>query len=163
MFGFEKPTFKNTGNRLQILCNRLHKFKNILSQVVTLEIWNLTLKNIGNWLHGHGNRLLLCKIVIKLFGLLVINYYLMVIDYQRVKTLIKRFFFEKFFWTNCAIQSFLWKNLFILILMLFLKFLHILSLFLNLYLNLDSWLNDSLILETCLNLDFWLESLASSK
>jgi len=146
-----------------MLYNRLHKFENVLSQVVTLEIWNPTFKNIGNRLHEHGNWLLLCKIVIKLFGLLVIDYCLMVIDYQRVKTLVKRFFFEKLFWTNCAIQSFLWKILFILILMLFLKFLHILSLLLNLYLNLDSLLNDSLILDTCLSLDSWLKSLASSK
>jgi len=120
-----------------MLCNRLHKFENVLSQVVTLEIWNQTFKNIGNRLHAHGNRLLLCKTVIKLFGLLVIDYCFMVIDYQRVKNSGKRFFFEKLFWTNCAIQSFLWKNLFIFILMLFLKFLHILSLLLNLYLNLD--------------------------
>ena len=57
-----------------MLCNWLHKFENVLSQVMTHEIWNLTFKNIGNRLHAHGNRLLLCKIVIKLFGLLVIDY-----------------------------------------------------------------------------------------
>jgi len=56
-----------------MLCNRLHKFENVLSQVVTLEIWNPTFNNIGNRLHAHGNRLLLCKTVIKLFGLLVID------------------------------------------------------------------------------------------
>ena len=41
-----------------MLCNRLHKFENVLAQVVTLEIWNPTFKNIGNQLHEHGNRLL---------------------------------------------------------------------------------------------------------
>jgi len=70
------------------------------------------LKNIGNQLHAHGNWLQLCKIVIKLFGLLVIDCCLMVIDYQRVKNSGKRFFFEKFFWTNYVIQSFLLKKSF---------------------------------------------------
>jgi len=65
----------------------------------------------------------------------------MVIDYQRVKTLVKKNFFEKFFWTNYTIQSFLWKILFILILMFFLKFLQILSLLLNLHLNLLDFFN----------------------
>ena len=58
---------------------------------MTLEIWNPTFKNIGNRLHAHGNQLLLCKIVIKLFGLLIIDYCLLVIGYQRVKTLVKDF------------------------------------------------------------------------
>jgi len=145
------------------LCNWLHKFENILLQVVTLEIWNSTFKNIGNRLHAHGNRLLLCKTVIKLFGLLVIDYCLMVIDYQRVKTMVKDFSLKNSFGQIMLFNLFFWKNLFILILMIFLKFLHILSLLLNLHLNLDSWLNDSFILETCLTLDSWLESLASSK
>jgi len=123
--------FRNTGNQLHILCNRLHKFENVLSQVVTLEIWNPTFKNIGN-------RLLLCKTVIKLFGLLVIDYCLLVTDYQSVKTLVKDFSLKKFFWTNFQF-FFFWKNLFILILMLFLKFLHILSLLLNLDSSLESW------------------------
>jgi len=142
-----------------MLCNRLHKFENILSQVVTLEIWNPMFKNIGNRLHAHGNRLLLCKTVIKLFGLLVIDYCLRVINYQRVKTLVKDFSLKNSFGKIMLFNIFFWKNIFILIL----KFLHILSLLLNLYLNLDSWLNDSLILETCLTLDSLLESLASSK
>ena len=38
MFRFEKPTFRNTGNRLQMLCNQLHKFEIVSSQVMTLEI-----------------------------------------------------------------------------------------------------------------------------
>ena len=39
-----------------MLYNRLHKFENVLSQVVTLEIWNPNVqKNIGNRLHGHGD------------------------------------------------------------------------------------------------------------
>jgi len=146
-----------------MLCNRLHKFENVLSQVVTLEIWNPKFKNVGNRLHAHGNQLLFCKIVIKLFGLLVIDYCLLVIDYQKVKTLVKYFSLKNSFGQIVLFNIFFWKNLFILILMLFLKFLHILSLLLNLHLNLDSWLNDSLILETCLTLDSWLESLASSK
>ena len=42
----------------------------------------------GNWLLPSGNRL------------------------PESKTLGKRFFFEKFFWTNCVIQSFLLKKYF---------------------------------------------------
>ena len=145
-----------------MLCNQLHKFENALSQVVTLEIWNPTFKKIGNRLHAHGNRLLPCKTIIKLFGLLVIDYCLLVIDYQRVKTLVKDFSLKNSFGQIVLFNLFFWKNLFILILMLFMKFLHILSLLLNLHLNLDSWLNDSLVLETCLTLDSWFESLASS-
>jgi len=136
------PMFRTNGNRLQILCSRLHYFENILSQVVTLEICNSMFKNIGNQLHAHGNRLLLCKTVIKLFwasGNRLLPYGNRL---PESKNSGKRFFFEKFFWTNCVIQSFLWKILFILILMLFLRFLHILSLLLNLHLNLL----DSLIL-----------------
>ena len=48
-----------------MLCNRLHKFENVLSQVMTFEIWSPTFKNIGNRLHAQGNRLLLCKSVLK--------------------------------------------------------------------------------------------------
>ena len=142
MLRFEIQHSKTNGNQLQILCNRLHYFENILSHVVTLEIWNSTFKNIGNLLHAHGNRLLLCKTVIKLFwtsGNRSLPYGNRL---PESKNSGKRFFFEKLFWTNCAIQSFLWKILFILILMFFLKFLHILSLLLNLHLNLL----DSLIL-----------------
>ena len=40
-------------------------FENVLSLVVTLEIWNLTFYNIGNRLHDYGNRLQLCKSVLK--------------------------------------------------------------------------------------------------
>jgi len=89
-------------------------------------------KTIGNQLHVHGNRLLLCKTVIKLFwasGNRLLSYGNRL---PESKNSGKRFFFEKLFWTNCAIQSFLWKILFILILMVFLIFLHILSLLLNL-------------------------------
>jgi len=118
-------------------CNRLHKFENILLQVVTLEIWNPMFKNIGNWLHSHGNRLLLCKTVIKLFGLLVINYCLMVIDYQRVKTLVKDFSLIKFFWTNCVIQSFLLKKYFYTYLDAFLEVLAYLKS--SLESSLESW------------------------
>ena len=39
------------------------------------------------------------------------------------KTLGKRFFFEKFFWTNCAIQSFLLKKYFYTYLDVFLEVL----------------------------------------
>ena len=163
MLRFEIQHSKTNGNQLQILCNRLHYFENILSHVVTLEIWNSTFKNIGNRLHAHGNRLLPCKTIIKLFGLLVIDYCLLVIDYQRVKTLVKDFSLKNSFGQIVLFNLFFWKNLFILILMLFLKFLYILSLLLNLHFNLESWLNDSLILDTCLTLDSWLESLASSK
>jgi len=95
------------------LCNRLHKFETVLSQVVTLEIWNLNVQNIGNRLHAHGNWLLLCKSVWKECWLLVIDYCFQVINYPRVKLFGKRFFFEKFFWTNCAIQSFLLKKIFL--------------------------------------------------
>jgi len=108
-----------------------------LSQVVTLEIWNSTFKNIGNRLHAHGNRLLLCKTIIKLFwasGNRLLPYGNQL---PESKNFGKRFFF----WKNCAIQSFLWKILFILILMLFLRFLHILSLLLNLHLNLLDFFN----------------------
>ena len=132
MLRFEIQHSKTTGNRLQILCNQLHYFEHILSQVVTLEIWNSTFKNIGNRLHAHGNRLLLCKTVIKLFwasGNRLLPYGNQLLESKNSS---KRFFFEKFFWTNCVFQSFLWKSLFILILMLFLRFLHILSLLLNL-------------------------------
>ena len=45
-----------------MLCNQLHKFENDLSQVVTIEIWNSTFKNISNRLHAHGNRLLVSDI-----------------------------------------------------------------------------------------------------
>ena len=124
-----------------MLCNWLHKFENILSQVVTLEIWISTLKNIGNQLHAHGNRLLLCKSVIKLFW--ASSNWLLPYGNRlpESKNSGKRFFIEKFFWRNCAIQSFLWKTLFILILMLFLRFLHILSLLLNLHLNVLDFFN----------------------
>jgi len=125
-----------------MLCNRLHKFENVLPQVVTLEIWNSTFKNIGNELHAHGNRLLLCKSVLKLFWASGNRLLLSGNRLPESKNSGKRFFFEKFFWKNCAIQSFLWKILFILIL----RFLHILSLLLNLldFFNLfecifDSW------------------------
>ena len=104
--------FRNTGNRLQMLCNLLHKFENVLSQVVTFEIWNPTFKNIGNRLHTHGNRLLLCKTVIKLFGLLVIDYCLLVIDYQRVKTLVKYFSLKNSFWQIVLFNLFFWKKSF---------------------------------------------------
>jgi len=112
------------------LCNRLHYFENILSQVMSLEIWNSTFKNIGNRLHVHGNRLLLCKTVIKLFWASGNRLLPMVIDYQRVKTLVKDFslknsfgqivlfnlFFEKFFlylswcfyWGSCISWVFSW-------------------------------------------------------
>jgi len=124
-----------------MLCNWLHKFENVLSQVVTLEIWNSMFKNIGNRLHAHGNRLLLCKIVIKLFWASCNRLLPYGNRLPESKNSGKRFFFEKFFWTNCDIQSFLWKILFILILMFFLKFLHILSLLLNLHLNLLDFFN----------------------
>jgi len=77
-----------------------------------------------------------------LFWTSVIDYYLMVIDYQRVKTLVKKYFLKNSLGQFCVVQSFLRKILFKLILMLFLMFLHILSLLLNLHLNLL----DSLIL-----------------
>ena len=146
MLRFEIQHSKTTGNRLQILCNQLHYFENILSQVVTHEIWNSTSKNIGNRLRAHGNRLWHCKTVIKLFwtsGNRLLPYGNRL---PESKSSSKRFFFKKFFWTNCSIQSFLWKSLFILILMLFLRFLQILSLLLNLHLNLL----DSLILFECI-------------
>ena len=92
-----------------MLCNRLHKFENVLSQVVTLEIWNSTFKNIGNRLHAHGNRLLLCKTIITLFRALLF-YGNRLLESKKSS---KIFFFEKFFWTNCAIQSFLWKKIFL--------------------------------------------------
>jgi len=80
---------------------------------VTLEIWNPTFKNIGNRLHAHGNRLLLCKTVIKLFVLLVIDYCLLVIDYQRVKTLVKDFSLKNSFGQIVLFNLFfLKKNLF---------------------------------------------------
>ena len=141
MFNFEIQRFRTTGNRLQILCNRLHYFENILSQVVTLEIWNSMFKNIGNRLHAHGNRLLLCKIVIKLFWASGNRLRPYGNRLPETKNSGKRFFFEKFFWKNCVIQSFLWKIVFILILMFFLRFLHILSLLLNLHLNLFDFFN----------------------
>jgi len=91
-----------------------------------------TFKNIGNWLHAHGNRLLPCKLVWK-------ECWLLVIDYQRVKLLVKDFSLKNSLEQNCVIQSFLLKKSFYTYLMLILKFLHILSLLLNLHLNLDSW------------------------
>jgi len=97
--------------RSKTIGNRLHYFENILSQVVTLEIWNSTFKNIGNRLHVHGNRLLLCKTIIKLFwasGNRLLPYGNRL---PESKNSGKRFFFEKFFWKNCVIQSFLWKIL----------------------------------------------------
>jgi len=124
-----------------MLCNWLHKFENVISQVVTLEIWNPMFKNIGNQLHAHGNWLLLCKTVIKLFGLVVIDYCLMVINYQRVKTLVKDFslkisfgqivlfnlLFKKIFlylswcfsWSSCISWVFSWIFTWILIEWLF--------------------------------------------
>jgi len=87
-----------------MLCNRLHKFENVLSQVVTLEIWNPTFKNIDNRLHALGNRLLLCKIVIKLFGLLVINY-------QRVKSLVKDFSLEKLWYSIFSLKKYFYTYL----------------------------------------------------
>jgi len=86
-----------------MLCNQLHKFENVLSQVVTLEIWNPTFRNIGNRLYAHGNRLLLCKSVWK-------ECWLLVIDYQRVKLLIKDFSLKNSLDQNFAIQYF--KKLF---------------------------------------------------
>jgi len=80
-----------------MLCTWLHKFENVLSQVVTFEIWNPTFKNINNRLPAHGNRLLLCKTLIKLFGLLVIDYCLLIIDFQRIKTLVKDFSLKNYF------------------------------------------------------------------
>jgi len=125
MSRFEIQLSKIIDNRLQILCNRLHYFKNILSQVVTFEIWNSTFKNIGN-------RLLLCKTIIKLFwasGNRLLPYGNR-FDYQRVKTMVKDFslknsfgqivlfnlFFEKFFlylswcfsWGSCISWVFSW-------------------------------------------------------
>jgi len=106
------------------LCNRLHYFENILSQVVTLEIWNSTFKNIGNRLHTHGNRLLLCKTVIKLFwasGNRLLSYGNQL---SESKNSDKRFFFEKFFlylswcfsWGSCISWVFTWIFLISLIL-----------------------------------------------
>jgi len=158
------------------LCNRLHKFENVLSQVVTLEIWNLNVQNIGNWLHAHGNRLLLCKSVWKECWLLEIDYCFLVIDYQRVKLLVKDFSLKNSLEQNCAIQSFLLKKSFYTYLDAFLEVLAYLDAFLEvlaylessleslleswfftwiltLHLTLDSWLNDSLILKTCF--DSW--------
>ena len=108
------PTFKNhwACNRLQILCNQLHYFENILSQVVTLEIWNSTFKKIGNRLHAHDNWLLLCKTVKNCFGLLVIDYCLLVIDYQRVKTLVKYFSLKNSFGQIVLFNLFFEKILF---------------------------------------------------
>ena len=51
----------------------------------------------------------------KEWWLLVIDYCLLVIDYQREKLFGKRFFFEKFFWTKLCYSIF-WKTLLILIL-----------------------------------------------
>jgi len=107
MFRFENQHLENTGNRLQMLCNQLDKFENVLSQVVTLEILNSTLKNICNQLHAHGNRLLLCKTVIKLFWASCNRLLPYGNRLPESKNSGKIFFFEKFFWTNCAIQSFL--------------------------------------------------------
>ena len=60
--------FRNSGNRLQVLFNRLHKFKMIWKGFITCcDFWNLksnVLKH-GNRLHAHGNRLQLCKSVLK--------------------------------------------------------------------------------------------------
>jgi len=134
-----------------MLCNRLHKFENVLSQVVTLEIWNPTFKNISNRLHAHGNRLLLCKTIIKLFGLLVIDYCLMVIDYKRVKTLVKDFSLKNSFGQIVLFNLFL-KKIFLYLSWCFSWSSCISWVF--------SWI---LILEIYLNLDSCLESLASSK
>ena len=68
-----------------------------------VEVWNSTFKNIDNRLHAHGNQLLLCKTVIKLFwasGNRLLPYGNRL---PESKNSGKRFFFEKFFWTNCAI------------------------------------------------------------
>jgi len=63
-------------------------------------------KNIGNRLHAHGNRLPLCKTSIKLFwasGNRLLSHGNRL---PESKNSGKRFFFEKFFWTNFAIQYF---------------------------------------------------------
>jgi len=104
---------------------------------VTFEIWNSIFKKIGNRLHAHGNRLLLCKTVIKLFWasgnrLLPYGNWL-----PESKNSGKRFFFEKFFWTSCAIQSFLWKKSFYTYLDVFLEVLVYLES--SLESSLESW------------------------
>jgi len=114
-------------------------------------------KNIGNRLHAYGNRLLLCKSVWKECWLLVIDYCLLVIDYQRVKLLVKKFSLKNSLEQNCAIQSFLLKKSFYTYLVAFLEVLAYLessleswffTWILTLHLTLDSWLNVSLILKT---------------
>ena len=113
-----------------MLCNRLHKFENVLAQVVTLEIWNPTFKNIGN-------RLMLCKSIWKECWLLVINYCLLVIDYQRVKLLVIDFSVKNSLEQNCAIQSFLLKKSFYTYLDAFLEVLAYLES--SLKSSLESW------------------------
>ena len=80
---------------------------------MTLKIWNSTFKNSGNRLHAHGNRLLLRKIVIKMFW--ASSNRLQPHGYQlpKSKNFGKRFFIEKFFWRNCVVQSFLLKKIFL--------------------------------------------------
>jgi len=130
-----------------MLCNQLHKFENVLSQVVTFKIWNPMFKNIGNRLHAHDNRLLLCKTVIKLFGLLVIDYCLLVIDYQRVKTMVKDFSLKNSFEQIVIFNLFFLKKYFYTYIDVFLEVLAYLES--SLESSLEYWLNDSLILETC--------------
>jgi len=137
-----------------MLYNRLHKFKNVLSQVVTFEIWNLTFKNIGNRLHVHGNRLLLCKTVIKLFGLLVI-------DYQRVKTLVKDFSLKNSFGQIVLFNLVFWKKKLFLYLPWCFSWSSCISWVFSWILILD-W-TTLWFLKLVLTLDSWLEALASSK
>jgi len=77
---FEFPTFRATGNWLHVLCNRLQGFSKFLNVIST-----------SNRLRTHGNRLHLWKTIVRNVGLLVIDYSLLVIDYQKVTSLEKLF------------------------------------------------------------------------
>jgi len=70
-------------------------------------------KIIGNRLYAHGNRLLFCKSVWKECWLLIIDYCLLVIDYQRVKLLIKDFFLWKILLDKLCYSIFSFEKIFL--------------------------------------------------